>query len=500
MFSGAHLAKAACLLLLWGTADAQRKIFVDTDAHLDCDDAGALAMLHAMEAKGEISLIGMVHNGAVQGGAGGKAKPIPQDYFILLQNMSFTLFLPTGTLPAIDAINTFYGRPDIPVGAYKGAYLRDDPGWPNQNYIDPISLNYPNSGGRNYSNYPNAVDVYRSVLYAQPDRSVHIVSIGFLPNLEDLMRSPADSAIPMTGMDLIRRKVATLSVMGGAYPSSPEIMDGCEFNFCWVDKQGISTGPTTKYVVDNWPRESQVVFCGFEYGILVETGGRLSYMTSKYNPVREAYLIYQQGPNRPRPSFDQITALFGARGYEAVSPYFNIVKQGRNYVENNGVNYWRTDYDTPQHWYVVDNGSILALTAEVNALMEWMPPHPPSSPGGYMLSNSASRKCLDVYNPSGNINIPDNTNVMTYSCLGTSNQRFDLVNGVLRNPPTGKCVDLNFSEARNVVLYSCHGGENQKWEWRGSTVVNPSSGLCLEDSSGNVRANTCNGASNQNWL
>ncbi len=80
MFSGA-LAKAAYLLLLWGTADAQRKIFVDTDLHLDCDDAGALAMLHAMEAKGEVSLIGMVHNGAVQGGAGGTSQNLSAEPF-----------------------------------------------------------------------------------------------------------------------------------------------------------------------------------------------------------------------------------------------------------------------------------------------------------------------------------------------------------------------------------------------------------------------------------
>ena len=66
------------------------KIIFDTDIHTDCDDAGAMAVLHALADRGECEILAMMCS--------------TKDPF---------------SAPVIDVINTYYGRPDIPIGIPK---------------------------------------------------------------------------------------------------------------------------------------------------------------------------------------------------------------------------------------------------------------------------------------------------------------------------------------------------------------------------------------------
>ena len=52
-----HFFGIALLLLSMGltTNFAQQQIIFDTDMATDCDDAGALAMLHALQDKGDVN-------------------------------------------------------------------------------------------------------------------------------------------------------------------------------------------------------------------------------------------------------------------------------------------------------------------------------------------------------------------------------------------------------------------------------------------------------------
>ncbi len=63
------------------------RILFDTDLQTDCDDAGALAILHALADAGEAEILGLVVSSGDPWAAG-----------------------------CADAINTWYGRPDLPVG------------------------------------------------------------------------------------------------------------------------------------------------------------------------------------------------------------------------------------------------------------------------------------------------------------------------------------------------------------------------------------------------
>ena len=68
------------------------RLVLDTDMSGDCDDAGALALLQALTDRGECELLATVIN-----------------------RKDFT----GASAAATDAINTFYGRPDLPIGTDK---------------------------------------------------------------------------------------------------------------------------------------------------------------------------------------------------------------------------------------------------------------------------------------------------------------------------------------------------------------------------------------------
>ncbi len=244
----------------WGRPD----IILDTDMSGDADDAGALALLHALADMGECRILATVVN--------------RKD-------------LSNASAAAVDAINTWYGRPDLPIGTDKAgptALRRDSP------YAPGLRDGFPNDIGPDDA-APDAADVYRSVLTERPDGSVTICSIGALSNLAELWRQAPD---------LVRRKVRRLVIMGGKFQPA----DRPETN--------IATHPdAARLVAAEWPGE--VFWLPFEVGHPVITGAGLRD-TPAANPVRRAYELrrYQGRPsiNGGQPSYDQAAALFAVRG------------------------------------------------------------------------------------------------------------------------------------------------------------------------------------------
>lgn len=116
---------------------------------------GALCLAHSLADLGEANIIAIVHDTGLDSGVGG-----------------------------ISAINHFYGRPDIPIGAYRGPVGRpstsEKPAWVHKGrgvYVDDLVASFPVGGVRTAKDVPSALEVYRSVLGAAPDRSVTVVSI-----------------------------------------------------------------------------------------------------------------------------------------------------------------------------------------------------------------------------------------------------------------------------------------------------------------------------------
>ena len=298
------ITSALCALSSCGGGSPQLPqpvlVIFDTDMAPDYDDVGALAMLHAFADKGEAEI---------------------------LATLSSNMYVHAA--PCIDVINTYFNRPDIPVGAPRvGPNMIDSrfgdeyPYWP-----DILPERYPHRV-KSSADAPCAVQVYRSVLSAQPDESVVIITVGFLTNLAALLQSPPDQFSDLDGKALVQKKVRRLVSMAGAFPR------GSEFN--------VHTDSVASIVVFNeWP--TPVLLSGFEIGVEIITGLRLVASDIRNSPVKDAFELSLKLDVNGRCSWDQTAVLVGVRGHEK---YFGTVR-GRMIVLSNGANTWEDAPDGP---------------------------------------------------------------------------------------------------------------------------------------------------------
>jgi inosine-uridine nucleoside N-ribohydrolase len=266
-------------------------IILDTDMGPDYDDVGALAVLHAMADSGKIQILG-----------------------------TFSCNRDSLAVPAIEVLNTYFGRPGIPNGAPKKNGVTMSA---SQHWTDSIVSRFPHKVPSTRM-APDAVAGYRKILASQPDNSVTIVTIGFLTNLSNLLQSLPDRSSRLNGKELVAKKVKVLVSMAGGFPKGKEFnvyMDSC----------------ASKYCFENWPTE--ILFSGFEIGEKVKTGLKLISMPGSDNPVKEAFRIAMSVAKEDRlgrMSWDQTAVILAIYGHE---PFFSTVK-GSIRINSDGSNGW----------------------------------------------------------------------------------------------------------------------------------------------------------------
>lgn len=324
------MAGFAGVVLLLGCVDATADVapapvpvILDTDMSGDCDDVGAMAVLHALADRGECRILAVVTN--------------RRD-------------LTHASAAAVDVINTFYGRPDIPIGTDK----KNPTALQRTSTFTPVLRDeFPHRAGAD-DTLPDALDVYRRVLAAQPNGSVTICSIGSLANLADLQREAPE---------LVRSKVRRLVIMAGAFPQS----DKPETNL-------VTHLAPARDVVAHWPGE--IIWQGDEVGRALITGAALKSVP-KHNPVRRAfetrYQFLSHGPaaiEQGKPSYDQAAVLYAVRG--AQPEFWELVRGGRVHLREDGNNDWVDDPASPQA-YAKLRGDPAALSAVIESLMVQSP-------------------------------------------------------------------------------------------------------------------------------
>ncbi|CAL1518462.1 nucleoside hydrolase [Chitinophaga sp. MM2321] len=305
------------------TDDKKTSIIFDSDIGPDYDDVGAIAILHVLEDMGETKILATVASNKYEGIAG-----------------------------ILDVFNTYFKRPDIPIGVPKGAgvTLPD-----NQHWTDTLLAKYPHKIQRN-DDVPDAVSIYRSVLAKEPDHSVTIVTVGFLTNLANLLNSPGDDISPLTGKELIEKKVKLLVSMAGKFP------EGKEFNV-------FKDAAASVIALENWP--TKVIYSGFEIGEKIKTGLPITQNNSIQNsPVKDGFSIsIPQSPedSAGRMSWDETAVLVAVRGYE---PYYTL-KEGKIKVAEDGSNTW--DENGKGQFYLVEKESPQKVQEIINQLMMQQP-------------------------------------------------------------------------------------------------------------------------------
>ena len=305
------------------------------DIDTDCDDAGALAILHALADKGEVEILATV---------------VSTHY--------------PYSAPCVEAINRYYGRPDIPIGAPKSSWT--DTGSRGSKYAHQISTEYVTTLNSN-DDAPDAVRVYRQILANQESNSVVILTVGYLTNIRDLLESGSDDISPLTGAELIRQKVRFWVCNGAEYPNNYNA--GVWGNF--------TPDPTSAAIaVRDWP--GTIWFCG--EGRELFTGGLL-HETPTNNPVRRIYELY--GVNT-RPSWDPMSTLFAVRSNEVFWTY----RSGNYHIFDNGTFEWRATTNTNHHIAEYDTDLASQLRNTLNQLMI----QPPSFTEQKKLTNCSSKQ------------------------------------------------------------------------------------------------------------
>ncbi|MCG8372410.1 MAG: nucleoside hydrolase [Balneolales bacterium] len=277
---------------------SQVNIIFDTDFGGDADDLGALAMIHAYIDEGKVNLLGVMSWSTEQYAVSG-----------------------------IDAVNTFYGRSDIPIGMRNSGVYHEP--W---NHSKAITDVHP--FGQTPESVQDATSLYRKILSEAENESVVIVTVGPLANILYLLDSEGDKYSDLTGSVLVQQKVKEFVIMGGQYPEGE-----WEWNF-----SGNMPG-VTKEVIGQL--KTPITFLGYEVGLVIKTGEVFNSINSQH-PLYLGYMHFSEnapwvkdnfkGEILDNASYDQTAILYAAEG--GVGTYWERIENGVCIPDEEGGNIW----------------------------------------------------------------------------------------------------------------------------------------------------------------
>ncbi len=330
----------ACTMLHCARAEeAPVPLIFDTDMGNDCDDALALAMIHALQSRKECELL---------------AVTITKDHEL--------------AAPFVDCLNTFYGRGNIPIGVCRNSGKTPDAGKYNQvsKITDNGKLRFEHdllSG----NNAPTAVEVLRRTLAQAQDASVVVVQVGFSTNLANLLASPADAIAPLSGRELFAKKVKLVSIMAGAFAPIPNdqgvLGEHREYNVA-------EDIPSIKKLVELC--DVPILWSGFEIGLNLTYPHQSILQDYRYvthHPVAEAYIAYIPPPH-DRPTWDLTSVLAAVRPDRG---YFELSNPGTVTISDDAISRFA---ENPQgkHRYLILKPAMAERTREALVQLSSQPP------------------------------------------------------------------------------------------------------------------------------
>lgn len=281
------------------------KVIFDMDISGDCTNIGALATLHALQDLNEVEILSTTvgfHSPFVAGCA--------------------------------DAVNLYYGR-QLPVGTLHSKEEPTQFRYFADKLCHEVNTRYPEG-----SVTEDAVRVQRRALSNAEDHSVVFAVTGLLSTPAALLDSAADDISPLSGRQLIEKKIIRTIVMAGQNSSTFGDNPFCEYNI-FLDV------PAARHFCKEWPGE--VIFSSFEIGIRVPSLANFAQTGDKDSPVRRAYELLREhsGESQANPfaSWDATVSLLVAR---PDAGYFNLHEYGRMVVNDDGITEWHEEKDGKQ--------------------------------------------------------------------------------------------------------------------------------------------------------
>ena len=326
------ITAAIAFLSLAAFAEPARIIF-DTDMCGDYDDVGALAVLNALADAGECEILAVVSSSR-SSPALGMCEMINESYRGLVECQTDEDSLPMGVCKEIGYVSP----------KEKGV---------NEVFRSMVSaireaLRYPNS-----DDAPDANEVYRRVLADSPDKSVTLCVVGFTTNVRRLLETKGDDISPLTGRELVAKKVKAWYQMGGVLPGGLE----CNLRMdAESSDKAIRNSPVPIYFVD------------FNLGADVLTGIPVARLGMANGPVSEAFIRCMKAWNEERSgrsSWDELTVLAAVRGWERD---FGIERGTMSVDPATGSNIW-TKAEAGPHCVLVEKTPKAALRDVIDELM-----------------------------------------------------------------------------------------------------------------------------------
>ena len=297
------------------------RIIIDTDLSLWWDDATAIGMANVLAQRGQLHILGIMSD---------------------IRNPL--------AVAALDAIDTAYSHPHIPLGAVAHSQANTAP----HGYTSDLISKLPHSV-HSSENVPGAVALYRQLLAAQPDHSVTIVAIGAYTNLAGLLRSKADHHSSLNGRAMIRAKVKRLVIEDGLFPGGAPALTNQNLDLASASE--VVNGP-------GWP--TPIAWVDGTTGLQTKVGGALCTTVASNNPMR---IVYESrfGCGPPGDGdWDGPTLLYAVSGKQQF--FAELGQGGTAYLNAAGGLSWRTGSSRPHDIYVhVANQQ--TLNERINALL-----------------------------------------------------------------------------------------------------------------------------------
>ena len=321
-----------------GMTGKPKKIIFDTDIGGDCDDAGALALLHGLCENGEAELLAVTGCYATPYLAG-----------------------------CIDAVNTHYGR-RAPVGIIHDRFDARDVTEGYNGYDKSVAEHFPH-GYPDWTAVPDSVKLIRRILSEAEDGEVTLAATGPLTTLSRLVTSGPDEISPLTGKELVARKVLRTVVMGGRFFGTWPFAYGggigtafpaAEYNIC-------ADIPAAQTVCREWPGE--LIFSSFETGnwLITLKGINDDENRKNVNPAAHAYFVHHGRGGRE--SWDLTAILYAVR---PDAGYWNLHPWGRITVDDEGVTSFTRD-EAGRHTYLLPRYDADELVRIMDGIVEGSP-------------------------------------------------------------------------------------------------------------------------------
>ncbi|MBQ2940939.1 MAG: nucleoside hydrolase [Clostridia bacterium] len=296
------------------------QIILDTDIGWDCDDAGALALIHRLCDKGEAKLLAVTH----------------------CYNSPYCA-------GCIDAINRFYGC-EVPIGInFAGTERKNPKGVYAGELCEKFPNSYPANSDDNENGPADTLEVLRKTLADAEDGSITLVVTGTLTSMARLVMSKADVFSSLSGKELIAKKVKRTVVMGGRFFESwPMVLyesgDPTHHMMTWEYNIKGSGYEDATAVFENWPGE--LVLSSYEIGSYIVSMVGYAKRAKVEDPVAWAYQVHNGDTGRP--SWDHTAVL------EAIRPgtYWNYHEFGQISVDEELITHWNRNSDF-KHSYLL---------------------------------------------------------------------------------------------------------------------------------------------------